>query len=124
VTVPAAPSGPDALSLGQPVLSRRGPFTGTTYQAAADPRFRRQEWIRVEVSKTGTSEEVTGKVLDRTGRAMEIPVKVAERVEGGITWIQADVALAPLTVGEYLVEIGVRGKGVTERVLAAFRIIP
>ena len=124
VIVPAAPAGPGALALGQPVIFRRGPFTGTTYQPAADLRFRRQEWIRVEVSKAGASEEITAKVLDRTGKPLGVPVSVTERVEGGTVWIQGQVALAPLAVGDYLIEIGARGKTATERVLAAFRIVP
>ncbi len=124
VTVPAAPAGPDRLSLGQPILSRRGPYTGTMFQAVADPRFRRQEWVRVEVSKTGVSEEITGRLLGRTGQPLDIPVKVGERTESGITWIQAEVVLAPLTVGDYIIELGVRGKSATERVMVAFRIVP
>ncbi len=124
VTVPAAPSGADQLLLGQPGLLRRGPYTGTTFQAVADPRFRRTEWIRVEVSKAGASEDVTGRLLDRTGKALDVPVKVGERADGGITWIQGEVVLAPLTAGDYLIELGVRGKNATERVLVAFRIVP
>jgi hypothetical protein len=124
VTVPAVPGGAAALALGQPVIFRRGPFTGTTFQPAADLRFRRQEWIRVEVSKAGASEEITGRILDRTGNALNVPVKVSERAEGGTVWIQAEVALAPLAAGDYLIEIGARGTAATERVLAAFRIVP
>jgi VWFA-related protein len=124
VTIPPRPAGQGAMALGQPVIFRRGPFTGTTFQPAADLRFRRQEWIRVEVSKVGTSDEVAGRILDRAGNPLNIPVRVSERTEGSAVWIQGEVALAPLAVGDYRVEISARGASTTERVLAAFRIVP
>jgi hypothetical protein len=124
VTVPALPASADMLLLGQPALSRRGPFTGTAFLPAADLRFRRQEWIRVEVAKVGSLAEVNARLLGRTGRALEIPVRVGERRDGAISWISAEVALAPLAPGDYLIEIEARGTSRTERVLAAFRIVP
>ncbi|MBE3135464.1 MAG: VWA domain-containing protein [Acidobacteria bacterium] len=124
VTVPAVPAGPDVLLLGQPALSRRGPFTGTAFLPAGDLRFRRQEWIRIEVARTGALEEVTARILGRSGRALDIPVKVGQRQDGATSWISAEVALAPLAPGDYLIEIEARGITRTERVLAAFRIVP
>ena len=51
-------------------------------------------------------------------------VIAAERDEGGTRIVSGDVALAPLTVGDYLLETAVT-RGTTTRVaLAAFRIIP
>jgi VWFA-related protein len=124
VTIPPLPAGQGAMALGQPVIFRRGPFTGTAFQPAADLRFRRQESMRVEVSKAGASGEVTGRILDRAGNPLNIPVRLSERTEGGAVWIQGDLALAPLAVGDYLVEISARSASATDRVLAAFRIVP
>ncbi len=124
VTVPALPSGPATPMLGQPALSRRGPFTGTTFQPSADPRFRRQEWIRVEVARAGEVETSAARVLDRTGRPLSIPVKTGSQTVGESSWLLAEAALAPLAAGEYLLEVEATGGGRTERVLAAFRIIP
>ena len=124
VTVPETPAGPGAVALGQPVMFRRGPFTGTTFQPAADPRFRRQEWIRLEVSKAGTVEEAAARILDRAGNPLNVPVRVSERAESGFVWIQAEVALAPLATGDYLIELSARGASMTERVLVGFRIVP
>ncbi len=124
VIVPAVGSGTDRLLLGQPSLWRRGPFTGPTFQPAGDPRFRRQEWIRVEVAKVGAADEVSAALLGRTGQPLDIPVRTAERQDGAVSWLSAEVALAPLAQGDYLVRVEARVKGKTERVLAAFRIIP
>jgi VWFA-related protein len=124
VTVPETPADQGAPALGQPVLFRRGPFTGTTFQPAADPRFRRQEWIRLEVSTSGAVEEATARMLDRTGSPLNIPVRVSERAESGFAWIQTEVALAPLSAGDYLIEVSARRALATERVVVAFRIVP
>ena len=124
VTVPALPAGAETLLVGQPALSRRGPFTGITFQPSADPRFRRQEWIRVEVALAGDVERTAARVLDRTGHALGIPVKTSSQQTGVSSWVVAEAALAPLAPGDYLVEVEATGRGRTERVLAAFRIIP
>jgi len=124
VTVPETPADQGATALGQPVLFRRGPFTGTTFQPAADPRFRRQEWIRLEVSTSGAVEEATARMLDRTGSPLNIPVRVSERAESGFAWVQTEVALAPLSAGDYRIEVSARRALATERVVVAFRIVP
>ncbi|MBE3099107.1 MAG: hypothetical protein IMZ44_18485 [Planctomycetes bacterium] len=67
---------------------------------------------------------MTARILGRSGRALDIPVKVGQRQDGATSWISAEVALAPLAPGDYLIEIEARGITRTERVLAAFRIVP
>ena len=47
----------------------------------------------------------TGRMLDRTGQPLAVPVTVGERVDGQQRWITADLALAPLAPGDYAVEI-------------------
>ena len=72
-----------AIAVGQPQLFRRGPYTGTTFVAAADLRFRRQERLKVEVGVLGpmTSGEV--RLLDRAGNLLGVPVVSATRDENG-----------------------------------------
>ena len=64
---------------------------------------------------------VTARLLDRNGNAMAIPVTAATRDDAdGSRWQSAEVALAPLGAGDYLLELATA----TGRTLVAFRVIP
>ncbi len=123
VVVPKAAPG-DGPLLGQPAVFRRGPFTGADWTPAADLRFRRQERVRIEAAVVGTSEPTTARLLDRTGNPLPLPAVPSERQEGGARVVAADVVLAPLTAGDYLLEIAVGSGASARRTVAAFRIIP
>jgi hypothetical protein len=116
VIVPAA-----ASPFGEAVLWRRGPSTGIQHLRTADPRFQRSDRIRLELATDGT-EPVTARMLDRTGRPMQVPVQVSERPDatGDFRWIVIDASLAPLGAGEYVIEAA---HGATKQV-TGFRVIP
>jgi VWFA-related protein len=107
--------------IGEAVLWRRGPSTGTQYVMTADARFMRTERLRIELPTRGAMPP-TAKLLDRGGKAMAIPVQLRERTEPGrdFRWIVADVTLAPLAIGDYAIEVTTDG---ATRV-TAFRIVP
>ena len=79
-------------------------------------------------------------MLDRTGKALVVPVIGAVRDDAdGSRWQTAQLALAPLAAGDYVIELmekpGGAGKAggagtsggsgaETKRTLAAFRVIP
>ena len=123
VTVPAAASGGGPL-LGQPSLFRRGPYAGPDWAPVADLRFRRQERARIETAIVGAAEPASARVLDRTGSPLPLPVVSSERREAGARIVSGDVALAPLTAGDYILEISVGSGSAERRALAAFRIVP
>jgi hypothetical protein len=123
VVVPEPPPAGDAW-LGQPLLLRRGPYTGVNYLPTADMRFRRRERLRVEMPVAGPVGGATARLLDRTGHPFEIPVSVTERQDQTGRWIVAETTLAPLAAGDYLVEIALDVKGAQEKRLVAFRIVP
>jgi len=108
-------------AIGEAVLWRRGPSTGTRYVTTADPRFLRTERLRLEFP-TRTTMPVTARLIDRSGNAMAIPVQVSERADAGsdFHWIVADLTLAPLAAGDYAIEV--TGDGTTR--LTEFRIVP
>jgi hypothetical protein len=114
----------DGPLIGQPAVFRRGPYTGADWTPVADLRFRRQERVRIEAAVVGTSEPATARLLDRAGNPLPLPVVASERQEGGARVVAADVALAPLTAGDYLLEIAVGSGPSARRAVAAFRIIP
>ena len=114
LTIPAAPDSIGALFV------RRGPSTGNKDVPTADLRFRRSEQVRVEIP-TASSDPVTARLLDRTGKPLAVPVTAAVRDEAdGSRWVTARLALAPLAPGDYVIEIA---NGDT-RMISAFRVVP
>ena len=102
------------------VFFRRGPTTANRDIPTADLRFRRSDRLRVDVPSPG-AESVTAHLLDRAGSPMAIPVSATVRDDSDRSrWLSAELALAPLAAGDYVVEI-VAG---TSRTLAAFRVVP
>jgi VWFA-related protein len=92
--------------LGTPVVWRRGPSTGPRHVKTADPRFSRNERIRIEMATTvpGTA---TARLVDRAGQLLKVPVQVSAREDesGQFRWIAADATLAPLAPGQYAIEV-------------------
>jgi hypothetical protein len=80
--------------------------------------------VKIEVAVVGAAEPASARLLDRTGNPLPLPVMSSERQEGGARIVSGEVALAPLSPGEYLLEIAVGRGPATRRALAAFRIIP
>ena len=112
-----APGRPQAL------LFRRGPFTGNRLLPAADFQFSRNERLRVEVPLFADMKPGEGRLLDRAGQELKVPVTVAERSEpSGQRWLTADVTLAPLGAGDYVVETSATSGSGTEKILTAFRV--
>jgi VWFA-related protein len=114
VAIPPAPDSVGAIFL------RRGPTTGNKDMPTADLRFRRNERVSVEVP-TASSDAVTARLLDRTGKPLAVAVAAALREdEDGSRWRTAQLALAPLAPGDYVIDLA-SGE---QRMLSAFRVIP
>jgi hypothetical protein len=109
---------------GMPLLSRRGPTTGVKYVPTADKQFRRTERVRLELPTTGGVSATSGELLDRTGKAIKVPVATSVRQEGGLSWATAEVGLAPLAVGDYALRLQTEQDGRSSEVIAGFRVVP
>jgi VWFA-related protein len=132
----ALPPAPDVVGA---IFVRRGPATGNKEMATADLRFRRSEQLRVEIP-AGGSATLSARLLDRSGKLLSVPLTTAVRDDAdGSRWQTAQLALAPLAVGDYVIELitgagkaggaGEAGRGggagmETKRTLVAFRIVP
>ncbi len=119
-----APSAGGAPAAAQSITFRRGPYSGPDWAPAGDLRFHRQERVKVETAVTG---EVAGgavRLLDRAGRPLPLPVGSGLRVEGGVTIVFGEVALAPLGMGDYVLETTITTGAATEKRLTAIRIVP
>ncbi len=125
-TVDAVIPAEGALMSASGVASRRGPTTGLQHQRTADPRFRRTERLRIEIPRFAQEATVTARLLNRDGQVLPLTVTLAERLDESLQlrFVVADLALAPLAQGEYVVEVEASSSGRTESVNYGFRIIP
>ena len=109
-------------SLESPALFRRGPLTGNALQPAPTRRLFRSDRLHVE-AVAGEVASWTGVLLDRTGKRLPVPVSAGANTNpSGERVLTADVVLAPLAAGDYLLELIYTRNGASQRVLAPFRL--
>ena len=104
----------------RPLLSRRGPTTGVRYVPTAVAQFGRTERVRIDVPVSADTTAVSAEIFDRAGKPINVPVRASTRVDGSVTWATAEVVLAPLAVGDYLVRLTAG----SQTVVTAFRLTP
>ena len=109
---------------GEPVIYHRGPSTGNQLQPAAGRVFPRSERLRLEFEAAASAPGWTGVVLDRNGNRTAVPVVAAERTDAasGQRWLTADITLAPLGAGDYVVELTVVDGAQQKKTLVAIRV--
>ena len=124
VPITAAIDAEVGATAAQPLVYRRGPSTGNMVVPAAEFRFSRGDRIRLELPLAGNATARDGRLLDRSGHPLQVPVKVAQRTdeETGQHWLTADVILAALAAGDYAVELTTTSGGATRQIVTAFRV--
>jgi VWFA-related protein len=123
IQVPPAP-GTTALVMGQPFYARRLGGPNSEELPTADRRFRRTERLIVQVSASMAPESVAAELLDRSGKPLQVPVAATVVDKDFVRWARAEVALAPLAAGDYLLRVSSRRGEEQVVTLAPFRIIP
>lgn len=107
----------------QPLLFRRGPATGNRLIPAATFLFSRTERVRVEIPAPAGAKPGSGRMLDRAGQPLPLPVVMGEKTdEAGRRWIVADVTLAPLGAGDYVIELSFTAGGSENKTVTAIRV--
>ena len=111
-------------SIGQPMLFRRGVSTGNRLIPAASFQFSRTERARLEFPAAADATSATGRLLDKAGEPLAIPVAIGERTDAqtGQRWVTADIILAPLSAGDYAVELTRGEAGAQQKVVTAIRV--
>ena len=112
--------------VASPRLSRASPMTRQKFVPTADPRYRRNEKVRVEVPLAPGATSVKAELLDQAGKVMAaIPVTSALVApdDAGIGWATADLSLVPLGAGDYVVRVEVVHPDGTGRTLTGFRVV-
>ena len=106
---------------GEPLLLRQVGAAGP--RAAADFRFFRTETL-VYRWPLGPGERPGGaRVLDRSGNQMALTTSPSEQTTDGTRWLAGTLALAPLTNGDYLLELTKETAGGRQTRLVPFRIV-
>jgi VWFA-related protein len=115
---------PVARVPGEPALFHRGPSTGNQMVPSTTRIFPRSDRVRLELEATPDSPPWTGTVLDRNGTKTTVPVTVGERTDSapGHRWLTADVTLAPLGAGDYVIELTSTAGTEQRRTLVAIRV--
>jgi hypothetical protein len=113
-----------ASSIGQPMLFRRGVSTGNRLLPAASFQFSRTERARLEFPSDAAATTAIGRLLDKAGEPLAIPVTIGERTDAqtGQRWVTADIVLAPLSAGDYAVELTRGAIGAQQKILTAIRV--
>jgi VWFA-related protein len=108
----------------QPLAFRRGPSTGNRLRPVADFRFSRTERLRLEIPVGAQAKAGPGRMLDRNGQPLQVPVTVTERTDAasGQRWVTADITLAALAAGDYAVEVTAVDGSSELKVLTGIRV--
>jgi VWFA-related protein len=108
--------------LANPTLYRGSPAASSPLRAVADGLYRRSERVHVEWTELQALDQRTARLLDRRGQPLPVPVHVTERPLDGHTVLAADLNLAPLAAGDYVIEVTAGSGSTTERRVVAVRV--
>ena len=102
-------------------LFRRGSSPALPFERTLDPRFRRNERLRLAVQSRETT-AASARLLDRRGAPLAPLTQISQRPDAAGTpqWIEVELAIASLAIGDYAIEVT---SGDQVRVVA-FRVIP
>jgi VWFA-related protein len=117
---------PIARGAGEPLIFHRGPSTGNQMQPAAGRVFPRSDRVHLEMEAAAGAAVWTGVLLDRNGAKTAVPVTVGERSDTASSqrFLTADITLAPLGPGDYVVELTATQGAEQKRTLVALRVTP
>ncbi|HYN07875.1 MAG TPA: VWA domain-containing protein [Vicinamibacterales bacterium] len=112
------PDGP----IGPPILYRATPSPQSPMRPAADLQFFRTERLHVEWPSREMLDRREARVLGRNGQPLALTVPLVDRETNGQPVLVADLNLAPLASGDYVLELTVVRGARTEQSLVAFRV--
>ena len=104
------------------IVSFRG--IARSLQPAADGRYRRTERATLEAPLQAGAAPSGARLLDMAGPPLNVPVSMRERSDAsGNRWMTVQVTLAPLTDGDYIVELEAKKDAAKDRRLFAIRVV-
>jgi len=109
--------------LGNPIAYRAAPGPRPPIRPVADMQFRRTERVHVEWPALKPLDARQARVLGRNGQPLTLNATTTEREVNGSTMVAVDLNLAPLSAGDYVIELTAGSQGATETRLMAIRVV-
>jgi len=119
IEIPAAGS----AIVGEPTVFRANPGPRAPLRPVADFKFFRTERMHVEWTLAKALDDRTARLLNRRGEPLAVPVALTERADGERLVLAADLTLAPLADGDYVIEVTTSSGGAKLQKLLAFRVV-
>ncbi len=107
-----------ASPIGEPIAFR----SADRQNPVASFFWWRTEVARFEAPVAPAATSPAARILDRAGNPMAVPVNAAIRDENGSRWLVADLRLAPLSPGDYTIELTVDAGGSSARRFVPLRV--
>ncbi|HEX6973297.1 MAG TPA: VWA domain-containing protein [Vicinamibacterales bacterium] len=109
--------------LGEPLAFRATPAPASPLRPVAAFQFRRTERIHVDWPVLKPLDRRDARLLGKDGKPLAIPVTVSERDVEGRPVLGLDLILAPLTAGDYVLEVTAGAGGAADTKLLAIRVV-
>jgi hypothetical protein len=109
--------------LGEPIIYRGAPGPRSPLRPVADLQFRRTERVHVEWPELKPLDARQARLLGRDGQPLAVNATVTDRDVNGATMLAVDVNLAPLSAGEYVLEVTSGSGAESEKRLLAIRVL-
>ena len=109
--------------VGPATVYRATPAPASPLRPVADFQYRRTERVHLEWPVLGPLERREARLLGRNGQPLAVPVTLSDRDANGKAMLAADVNLAPLSAGEYVIELTIGRGEMTEKKLVAVRVL-
>jgi len=108
--------------LGPPLAFRAAAAAVAPFRPLAAFHFRRTERLRVEWPVRSPIDSHQARLLDRKAQPLQVPVALSTKDSGASTVLVADLNLAPLNIGEYLIEVTAKSGETIDRKVLAIRV--
>ena len=108
--------------VGAPLLYRATPAASSPLRPVADMQYRRTERAHIEWPIRTAVDQRSARLLARDGSPLPVPVTLTERDSNSTNVLAADLNLAPLAVGDYIIEITAAAGPNSEKKYVALRI--
>jgi hypothetical protein len=108
--------------LADPLLFRAAPAPLSPLRPVAGPYFRRTERVAIEWPLLTAIDRREARLLGRDGKPVPLDIAVTERTSAGTPVLAADLNLAPLTAGDYVIEVTAGAGDKSERRMVAIRV--
>jgi VWFA-related protein len=109
-------------ALGAPLAYRAASAAASAFRPLAAFHFRRTERVRIDWPILQPLESSSARLLDRNGNPLPVPVTLTTREVEGATFLSGMISLAPLSIGDYVVEVNATAGGTAEQQLLAIRV--